>query len=140
KLTTENFRQFTIHNSSFLITCDRQLDNELAARRTVLLGPDRAVVFGDDAAGDGESQAGAAVFGGEVRKEEPFLGVRRDAGPAVGHDDLNYVAARVERGADPDLFGRGMFEGLGGVIDQVHERAFHLLGVDLDQGQVWREL
>ena len=97
-------------------------------------------MFRDDAAGDGESQAGPAVFGGEVRKEELFLGVRRDAGPAVGHDDLNHIAVRVERGANPDLFGRGMFEGLGGVIDQVHERALHLLGVDLDQGQVRREL
>ena len=67
----------------------RQFDEEARADRKIVFDVNGAAVFGDDARGDGEAEAGAAIFGGEVRQEETVFIFGRDAVTGVLHADFD---------------------------------------------------
>src|SRR5579863_2150786 len=69
-----------------------EFDDEFGAGRVVLFGSDGASVFLDDLGGDGESEAGAALLGGEVRQEEAFAHLVGEDGAGVGDGELDHAA------------------------------------------------
>ena len=81
-------------------------DDEARADGQVVLDADQAVMLGDDAAGDGQAQARAAVLGREVRQEELVLVFGRNAVTAVGDGDLDRVVVGVEARAQLQLSRR----------------------------------
>src|SRR5215472_9543895 len=69
----------------------RKFHDELGAGGFIFFHANGAVVIFDDAAHDGQPQTGAALLGGEIRKEEPLLHVPADAGSAVSDRDFHCV-------------------------------------------------
>ena len=85
----------------------------------------RAAVFLDDAADDGEPEAGALLARGHVGLEQPVAVFLRQADAVVDDVDRRFVA--LARGKDADcalaeLVRRHGGDRLGGVLDQVGER------------------
>ncbi len=48
---------------------DGEQDEKARADGIIVFDMQRAAVFGDDACGDGQAQAGAAILGGKMRQE-----------------------------------------------------------------------
>ena len=66
-------------------------DVEARAGGPIVFDADARAVFGKDVVHDGESQAGAAAFGGEVRQEQFFLVSGGDAAAGVGDQQLDGI-------------------------------------------------
>ncbi len=81
------------------------------------MNAEKAVVFGDDSGSDSEAEAGAAVFGGEMRQEEFVLVGGRDALAGVFHGNFDGIGFGVEAGGHMNVSNGGRFEGLGGVVN-----------------------
>ena len=108
---------------------ERKIDEELRAPAGGGFDADVAAEDGDEAMGDGESEAGAAVFagGGGVDLaeglEEPVLAFERDADAGVAHREAKPLGL-VGRGggetgrADENLAVLGEFDGVGDEIDE----------------------
>src|ERR1051326_2080794 len=96
----------------------RQLDDELASGRTVLLDSNGTLMLSDNAADDRQSETGSALLRREVRQKELLLRLSRDAGTAVGDDDLHDVAFRVKSGADPDFLQHTLLHRFRSIVDQ----------------------
>ena len=92
----------------------------------------------DDLGGDGEAEAGAALLGGEVGKEEALAHFVGEAGAGVGDGELDHAAGE-ERGGDAELAEEGVLHGFGGVVDEVGEGALEGFGVCEDEREVGRE-
>ncbi len=92
-------------------------------------------MFGDDAAGDGEAKARAAIFRGEMRQEELVFVFGRDAVARVGDFDFDSFAVAGEVRRDGDATQLGAFEGFSGVVDQIDDDAADELGVSSDDGE-----
>src|SRR4029077_3689788 len=89
-----------------------------------------AVVFLNDAGGDGQSEAGAAFLRGEERIEQSLLHLGRNAAAVVGDfedDDVGFLVgdhfASGARAQSDDAVARG---GIGGVLNQVDQHLFDL--------------
>ena len=93
-----------------------QFDYESRADRLLSSARISAVVFGDDAAGDGQAEAGAAVLGGEVREEKFVFVFGGDAVAAVG-DSISTVSFCAKARGDREAAEFGVFHGFGGVVD-----------------------
>src|SRR5690348_1568135 len=79
--------------------CDigsRQLDHKSSTSRHVVFRANDAVVFGDYATGDRQSQAGSSILSREMRQEQLVLVFRRNPVAAVGHDDLHGIMGGVK--------------------------------------------
>ena len=74
-------------------------------------------MFGDNTGGDGETESCAAVFGGEVRKEDVVLVSGRDAMAGIRDNNFNRVQVDSGAGFDGDIFDRRGFERLGGIVN-----------------------
>ncbi len=118
---------------------DGDADDEARADGLVVLDAKGAVVLGDDAAGNGKAEAGAAFLGGKVRKEEALFIFGRDSVAGVGDFDLNRVAVFVHGGGDGEVADGGAFHGFGGVVDEIGEDAAEEFGVGLDDGEIGGE-
>src|SRR5690242_15241735 len=90
---------------------------------------DLAAVVGDDPVGDGEAQAGAALFGGVEGGEDAVQRLERDAASCVGDLDADGVPA-VEL-APGDLYRQltPAPHGIEGVQQDVDEDLLELLPV-----------
>src|SRR5579862_6270372 len=67
----------------------RQFDQEPGADRKIVLDVNRAAVLGDDARGDGQAEAGAAILGGEMREEEAVFVFGRNTVTCVLDTDFD---------------------------------------------------
>ncbi len=92
----------------------------------------------DDFGGDGESEAGAALLGGEVGEEEALAHLVGESAAGVGDGELD--EAGVEQGGgDAKLAQEAALHGLDGVVDQVAEGALHGFGVGEHKREVAAE-
>ena len=98
------------------------------------------MVFGDNTADDGQTQAGAALLRRKIRQKQLLLRLGRYPGSAVRHHDLNDVAFGVNRGPDPDFLENRLLHGLGSIVDQVYHSTLDLGGINIDGRQIGREL
>src|SRR5260370_32062985 len=92
----------------------------------------------DDLGGDGEAEAGAALLGREIWKEESLAHLVGEAGAGVGDGELDHAVFEQE-GAEAKLAEEALLHGLGGVVDEVAEGALEGLGVGEDEGQIGGE-
>ncbi len=92
----------------------------------------------DDFGGDGEAEAGAALLGGEVGEEEALAELVGEAGAGVGDGELE-EAGGEQAGGEGELAVERVLHGLGGVVDEVGERAAEGFGVGGDEREVGRE-
>ncbi len=106
----------------------------------IIFHADGTVVFGHDAAGDGQAQARAAVLGREMRQEEHVLILRGNSVAAVGDDDFDGFAIAVEARAQQQFLHRGAFHGFGGVVDQIDDHAAQQFAIGADRGQIRRQV
>src|SRR5665647_1830216 len=74
-----------------------KVDDKFGALGHVVFHPDKALVLVHDGADDGQTQAGAPPFGGEVRFEDPDLDPVRDPETGIGDDELNPLLGRFPR-------------------------------------------
>ena len=96
-------------------------------------------MFGDDARGDGEAQAGAAILGRKVRQEETIFVLRRDAVAGVLHADFDDLRIAMRASGNHDLADRRSFQRFGGVVDQVDDHAAQEPAVGADGRQILGE-
>ena len=96
-------------------------------------------MFGDDAGGDGETEASSAVLGGEVREEEFVFVLRRDAVAGVGDDDFDGVEIGLGASFDGNVSHGGGFQGFGGVVDQIDDDAAEQRSVGANGGRLCGE-
>ena len=95
----------------------REFEDEARADGGVVFDAEETVVFGDDARGDGEAEAGAAILGREMR-EEKFVFVRgRNAVTGVFHGNFDRVGFGVEVRANANVANGGGFKGFGCVVN-----------------------
>ena len=97
---------------------------------------DLPLVLVDEAAADGETQAGAPFLGGEERREQGFQVLRRDAlaGVLDGEDQV----ISLDRGAYGDHPAPG--HGLQGILKEIEEHLTHLAGIEGKRGNFLRRL
>jgi len=93
-------------------------------------------VFGDDAGGNSEAEAGAAAFGGEMWQKELVLIFRGNAVPGVGNRYLNGIGFGAQMRGDGDLAAGRVFEGLGGVVDEIDDDAAEKWTIGADSGEI----
>src|SRR2546421_12113737 len=92
-------RQFSFVRSVLLISTIRcsenigggEFEDEAGADRGIIFNADVAAVFGDDASGDGQAEAGATVFGGKMREEKFVFVLRRDTVASVRDNNFDRV-------------------------------------------------
>ncbi len=118
---------------------DRDFHGEARAGGQVVLDPNCAVVVGNDIVYDGEPQARAAAFGGEVRQEQPLLVLGGNAAASVGDDQVDGIAGACLRD-DFEILHQRILHGLRGVIHEIHHYALELLAVNQDRRQTSREM
>lgn len=102
-------------------------------------------MFIDDASGDGKAEAGPGFLGGKERVKEAGLDFARD--PFAGVDDLEndgwggFFGGRHEGAAGVEGDGAIMTDAFGGILNEVNEDLFELLGIDADpEGAGGREM
>ena len=78
----------------------RKLDEEPRADGEIIFDVDAAPVFGDDASGDSQAEAGAAVLGREMGEEKLVFVLRRDAVAGVGDADFDGFGVGVGTSGD----------------------------------------
>jgi len=116
-----------------------EFDEEARARGKVLLHSDGALVLLQYLGGDREAEAGAAAFGGEVGQEETLAHLVGDAGAGVGDGELDHTGGEQTRG-EGQFAEQRVLHGLGGVVDQVGERAFERFWVGQDEREIGGEV
>ncbi len=112
-----------------------EANQKARAGGNVIFDAKSAVMFCDDAAGDGEAEAGAAILGGEMREEEFVFVFWRDAVARVSNFDFDGIAIASETRRDGDGAECGAFEGFGGVVDQVDKHATNEFRVGFHDGK-----
>ena len=117
-----------------------QFDHELGPGGEVFLHADGTVVLGDDAIDNCQSQTGPRSLGREVGKEEAFLGLWSDSRPAIFDGNFHHVAIRRKRASHPDFLAQRLSERLGGIINEIHHHALHLVRIRLHNRQIGREI
>ena len=110
-------------------------NQEAGAGRGVVFDAKGAVMLGDDAAGDGQAEAGTAIFRGEMRKEKFVLVFGRDAVAGVGDFDFDRLAVACEPRDHGNGAKSGALEGFGGIVDKIDDDAANELGVGLHDGK-----
>ena len=105
----------------------------------VVFDAQRAVMFADDAAGDSEAEAGAAIFRGEMREEKFVFILGRNAVARVGDFDFDGVALPRNTRGDGDGAKRRAFEGFRGVVDQIYDNTAEQFSIRFYDGQIRRE-
>ena len=115
------------------------MEEETGAGGKIVFDVDGAAVFGDDARGDGEAEAGAAILGGEIRKKEFVLVLGRDALAGVGDGDFDVFGVGVGAGGDSDVADRRGFEGFGGVVNEIDDDAAEKSGIGANDGKIFGE-
>jgi len=100
-----------------------KLDEKARAHRMIVFHVNGATVLGNNARGDREAQTGATILGGKLRKEEFVLVFRRDAVASIGDGNFDYLGIDVIASGDENLAAGGMFEGFGGIVDQIDDHA-----------------
>src|SRR5580704_5200032 len=108
---------------------DRQFDDEAGADRMIFFDADRAVMIFHNAAYDGEAEASAAFFGGEIGQKKFLFQFAGHAVAGVGDGNLDGVAAGDERSGNLDLADHRVLQRFGGVVDQVGDGALDGLAV-----------
>src|SRR5580692_4637266 len=100
--SSRDFRSVVIGDARGSEFRGRKLHEESRTCRLIVLDMNRAAMLCHDASGDGQAQAGSAVFGGEVRKEKFVFVLWRDALAGVGHANLDgfRVGMRARRNKD----------------------------------------
>src|SRR5690348_1894850 len=72
---------------------ERQFDDKARSGGGVVLDADRTAVVLDDFGDDRQTEARAALAGGEPGEKQALAHVVGDAGPGVGDDDLGHALA-----------------------------------------------
>ncbi len=116
-----------------------EFDDELRAGGLVLFRANGALVLLDDLGGDGETEAGAALLGGEVGQEEALAHLVGEAGAGVGDGEFDH-AVFEKAGTDAQLAEEALLHGFGGVVDEVAEGALEGFGVGHDERKVGSHL
>src|SRR5271155_4267319 len=93
----------------------------------------------EEARGDGQTEARAAIFGGKMRQEELVFIFGRDAVAGVGDADFDGVRFGVHAGGNGDFAMARILEGFGGVVDEVDEDAAEEDTVGADGGEILGE-
>ncbi len=88
-------------------------------------------MLGDDSADDGEPQPAPPLLRGVVRHEELVPVRRRDPRSVVREHEPGEIVGRIVLCLDRDRAASA--GGLDGVVDQVHEHALDLVGIDADE-------
>ena len=99
-----------------------------------------AAVFGDDARGDGETQAGATILGGKMGQEQAVFIFGRDAVAGVLDADFDGLRFAVSAGGNGDLAEWRGFEGFGGIVDEVDDDAAEKAAVGANRREIVSEL
>src|ERR1700756_290503 len=116
-----------------------EFENEAGADGGIVFYANAAAMFGYDAGGDGETEAGAAILGGEVRKEEFVLVVRGDAMTGVGDDDFDGIEIGFRPSFNGDVLNERGFECFSGIVNEVDDDAAEQWGVGADGGSLSRK-
>ncbi len=115
---------------------DGKAENEASALGGVGFGADGAVMLLGDFGGDGETEAGAALFGGVEGEEEAFADVVGEAVTGVGDGDLDPCEVVAESGFDGEDAEKAALHGFRGVVDEVGEGAFDGFEIGHDGGEI----
>ena len=86
-------------------------------------------------ADEGKSQTGPALLGLKVRQEQFFFISRGNSAAGVGHHQLDGFGGS-DAGAHQELLDQRIAHRFGGVIDQIHDDALELLGIDVDRRHI----
>src|SRR5579864_3507148 len=105
----------------------------------IVLDAQRAVMFADDAAGDGEAEARATIFCGEMRQEKFVFILGRNAVTCVSNFDFDGVALPRGTRGDGDGAKRRAFQSLGGIVDQIYNNAAQQFRIRFYNWQIRRE-
>ena len=116
-----------------------EFQDEAGADGSVVLDAKAAAVLSDDASGDGETEAGAAIFGGEMREKEFVFVLWGNAVAGVGDDNFDGIEIGFRTSFDGDIFNEGGFEGFGGVVNEIDDDAAEQWSVGANRGRMWRE-
>src|SRR5436309_334959 len=92
-MSTLSMRGLARGGLRFLLRSQWNFNDKACANREILFHTDGAVMVFDDAAHDGESESGAALFGGEVWQEKFLLEFGGHAVTGIGDDQLDRFAA-----------------------------------------------
>ena len=114
----------------------RQAQQKARALGAVGFGADGAAVLLHDFGGDGQAQAGAAMLGGVEGQEQPLANLIGQAVAGVGDGDFNGRAVFAERAVNAEHAQQAALHGLGGVVDEVGQRAANGIGIGQHHGQV----
>src|SRR5271163_1368420 len=106
-----------------------EANQEPRAGGNVVFHANGAIVFGDDAAGDRQTQTGSARLGRKVREEELFLVLRRNSAAAVGDLNDNGIAVAFRAGGYAQPADWRAFHGFRRVIYQVRHDLANQFGV-----------
>src|SRR4051812_39652061 len=88
-MSTLSMRGLARGGLRFLLRSQWNFDDEACANGEILFHADGAVMVFDDAADDGESESGAAFFGGEIWQKKFFLELGGHAVTGVSDDQLD---------------------------------------------------
>src|SRR6478672_841701 len=122
------------------LACQRQLYQELCARRLVLFHADGTMMIVNDAANDSQSQPGAAFFGGKIWQKQFFFYLAIDAVPGIGNHNLQAVTPIQQRCGDMYFPHARILHGFSGVVDQVGQRALDRFRIGHGQRQIGVQL
>src|SRR5580704_156779 len=108
---------------------DRQFDHKPGADGLILFHANGPVVIFNNTIHDGKPKSGAALLGGEIRQEEPFFQLPRNAVASVGDGNLHYITASHQRGGNLNLAKERILHRFRSVIQQIRQCSFDGFGV-----------
>ena len=96
-------------------------------------------MFLDDVAHDGEAEAGAAAFGGEVGQEKFLTVLGGDAGSGIGDGEFDGFGSG-RGGGDEEAAQGAILHGFGGVVDEIDDDALDLVGIEAQGRKLGSEI
>ena len=97
-------------------------------------------MLGKNVADDRQAQAGAASLGGKVRQKQFFLVSGGNSAAGVRDQQLHRIGARSARVTHQQPLDQRVAHRFGGVVHQVHHHALELLRIQIDAGQIGRQI
>ena len=84
----------------------RQLNQKTRADRMIVFRMNRAAMLGNNARGDGQTQPGAAIFGGKLRQEKFVFIFGRNAVTGIGYRNFDGFSLRAIPGGNNNFAAR----------------------------------
>ena len=90
----------------------------------------------NDAADNGQTQARAALLGGEVRQEKSFFQFLSDSMAGIGDRDFDGIPAGHQRSGNLNFAHQRVLHGLGGIVYKIGQGALDGFGIGHNLRQV----